>query len=94
MDRAANDHATDHEIGHEIRPEQVRSHLARPRVERPMSSVEHASATSATQISTPPRISVPARISVMEWLLAVGHAVASRLKGAPPSAMAQLHPPD
>jgi len=91
MDRAANDHATD--------PEQVRSHLARPRLERPMSSVEHASAASAPRTepprsSVPPQSSVPSRISVMEWLLAVGHAVASRLKGAPPSAMAQLHPPD
>jgi hypothetical protein len=32
------------------------------------------------------------RLSVMEWLLAVGHVVARRLRGAPTSPMVRLHP--
>jgi hypothetical protein len=39
-----------------------------------------------------PRLEPP--VSVMEWLLALGHAVARRLRRAPSSAMVRLHPPE
>lgn len=32
------------------------------------------------------------KLSVMEWLLGVGHVVARKLRGTPPSAMVRLHP--
>lgn len=62
--------------------EQLRNHLARPRREHP----------AARQQPVAPHVTPP--VSVMEWLLAVGHAVARRLRRAPCSAMARLHPPE
>ena len=63
--------------------EQLRNHLARPRLEHPTARQRHAEPPA-------PR----ARISVMEWLLAVGRAVARRLRRAPRSALTRLHPPE
>jgi hypothetical protein len=62
--------------------EQLRNHLARPRLEHPAARQRHAEPA--------PR----ARVSVMEWLLAVGHAVSRRLRRAPRSALIRLHPPE
>lgn len=64
--------------------EQLRSHLGRPRLEHPAAR-RHRAAPLA-----PP----PGRISVMEWLVSVGHAVARRLRRAPRSALVRLHPPE
>jgi hypothetical protein len=63
--------------------EQLRNHLARPRLEHPAARQRHAEPPA-------PR----ARISVMEWLFAVGHAVARRWRRAPRSALIRLHPPE
>ena len=65
--------------------EQLRKHLARPRLEHP---------AARQQPVAPPRIEPPVSVSVMEWLLAVGQAVARRLRRAPSSAMVRLHPPE
>jgi hypothetical protein len=66
--------------------EQLRNHLARPRREHPV---------ARQQPVAPPRAPrAPVSVSVMEWLLAVGHAVARRLRRAPCSAMVRLHPPE
>lgn len=62
--------------------EQLRNHLARPRLEHP----------AARQRRTVPPAAQP-RVSVMDWLLAVGHAIGRRLRRAPHSAMARIHPP-
>jgi hypothetical protein len=63
--------------------EQLRNHLARTRLEHPVARQEPIAP------STPER-----RVSVMDWLLAVGHAVARRVRRAPRSALARLHPPE
>lgn len=63
--------------------EQLRNHLARPRLEHPAGRQDRAEPVE-------PR----GGISVMEWLLAVGHAVARKLRRAPRSAMVRLHPPE
>lgn len=67
--------------------EQLRKHLARPRVEHPAVRPQPAA-------SSAPRIEPPISVSVMEWLLAVSHAVARRLRRAPSSALVRLHPPE
>jgi hypothetical protein len=64
--------------------EQLRNHLARPRLEHPV----------ARQQPVAPPPAPPVSVSVMEWLVTVGHAVARRLRRAPCSAMARLHPPE
>jgi hypothetical protein len=33
------------------------------------------------------------RVSVMDWLLAVGHVAARKLRGIPTAPMVRLHPP-
>lgn len=66
--------------------EQLRNHLARPRREHPAARQQPIAPPSAPQVAS------PASVSVLEWLLAVGHAVARRLRCAPSSAMARLHP--
>jgi hypothetical protein len=40
----------------------------------------------------PPGTSPNARLSVMDWLLAVGHVVARKLRGVPRAPMVRLHP--
>ena len=62
--------------------EQLRNHLARPRLEHPTAR-QHRAEPAA-----------PARVSVMEWLLVVGRAIARRLRRAPRSGLARLHPPE
>jgi hypothetical protein len=71
-----NDEPTDYE--------QLRNHLARPRIEHP----------AARQHDAAPVPPDAERVSVMEWLFAVGKAVARRLRRAPRSAMVRLHPPE
>jgi hypothetical protein len=79
------DDATDHE--------QLRSHLGRARREHPAARQHPAAPPPAPSAPRPaPRIEPPISVSVMEWLLAVSHAVARRLRRAPHSAMARLHP--
>jgi hypothetical protein len=75
---------------HEDAPdyEQLRNHLARPHLEHPAARQQPVAPPPA------PRIEPPVSVSVMEWLLAVGHAVARRLRRAPCSAMVRLHPPE
>jgi hypothetical protein len=65
--------------------EQLRNHLARPRLEHPAARQKPA---------TPPAPRIEPQVSVMEWLLAIGHAFARRLRRAPSSAMVRLHPPE
>jgi len=36
--------------------------------------------------------SAPARVSVMDWLLAVGHVAVRRMRGVPRAPMVRLHP--
>jgi hypothetical protein len=67
--------------------EQLRNHLARPQLEHPAARQQPVAPPPSA-----PRIEPP--VSVMEWLLAVGHAVARRLRRAPCSAMVRLHPPE
>jgi hypothetical protein len=69
--------------------EQLRNHLARPRLEHPAARQQ-----PVAPLPPAPRIEPPVSVSVMEWLLAVGHAVARRLRRAPSSAMVRLHPPE
>jgi hypothetical protein len=64
--------------------ELLRKHLARPRVEHP----------AARQHRAAPVPPLPERVSVMEWLVAVGRVVVRRLRRAPRSAMVRLHPPE
>jgi hypothetical protein len=68
--------------------EQLRNHLARPHLEHPAARQQPVAPPSA------PRIEPSVSVSVMEWLLAVGRAVARRLRRAPSSAMVRLHPPE
>jgi hypothetical protein len=70
--------------------EQLRNHLARPRLEHPVARQKPAAAPPPPA----PRIEPPVSVSVMQWLLALGHAVARRLRRAPSSAMVRLHPPE
>jgi hypothetical protein len=67
--------------------EQLRKHLARPLVEHPAPHPHPAAPPPGA-----PRIEPPVSVSVMQWLLAVSHAVARRLRRAPSSAMVRLHP--
>jgi hypothetical protein len=69
--------------------EQLRKHLARPRVEHPIARQQPIAPVAAA-----PRIEPPVSVSVMEWLLSVGHAVARRLRRTPSSALVRLHPPE
>ena len=76
--------------------EQLRNHLARPRLEHPAARQQPVASPPAAPriepVSVEPVSVEP--VSVMEWLLAVGHAVARRLRRTPCSAMARLHPPE
>lgn len=76
--------------------EQLRKHLARPRVEHPAARQQPVAPPPAAPVDAQlaPPVSAPVPMSVMEWLLAVGHAVARRLRRAPCSAMVRLHPPE
>jgi len=63
--------------------EQLRHHLARPRREHPAAR-QHPAAPTAPRGSG---------VSMTEWLLAVARAVVRRVRRAPHSALARLHPP-
>src|SRR4051812_3112789 len=67
--------------------EQLRNHLARPRLEPPVARQHPIAPPPAAPRIEPP---VSVSVSVMEWLLAVGHAVARRLRRTPCSAMVRL----
>ena len=69
--------------------EQLRRHLARPTLEHPAGRQRPA--------APPPAPAAPAgdsstRLSVMDWLLAIGNVVARRLRRVPRSPMVPLHP--
>lgn len=76
--------------------EQLRNHLGRPRLEHPIARQQPAevSAPAAAARSAEPRVSprVSSRVSVMDWLSAIGRAAVRRMRGAPTSALARLHP--
>jgi hypothetical protein len=46
---------------------------------------------SVTPVPVTQPVSAPP-VSVMEWLVTVGHAVARRVRGVPPSPMVRLYP--
>jgi len=58
--------------------EQLRGHVPVPR--------------RAPRRGAPPPSSPRSRLSVMDWLLAVGHVVTRRLRGVPRAPMVRLHP--
>jgi hypothetical protein len=43
-------------------------------------------------VSPPPPAAPASRLSVMDWLLGVGHVVVRRLRGVPRAPMVRLHP--
>jgi hypothetical protein len=65
--------------------EQLRNHLGRPRLEHPIARQRHA------VVAAPVAPHVSPRVSVMEWLSAIGRAAARRMRGAPSSALARLY---
>jgi hypothetical protein len=84
--------------------EQLRRHLGRPPLEHPAGQ-SRAPAPPPSSPRPPRRAIAPvphrrpaaaqpadARLSVMDWLLAVGHVVARRVRGVPRSPMIPLHP--
>jgi len=66
--------------------DQLRRHVQRPQLEHPVAA-KPAPAPSRSG----PALASP-RLSVMEWLLAIGHVAARRLRGVPRSALVRLHP--
>jgi hypothetical protein len=66
--------------------EQLRDHLARPRLEHPAPRPRHGAPLAQPEPAP--------RVSVMAWLLVMGRAVTRRLRRAPRSAMVRLHPPE
>jgi hypothetical protein len=63
--------------------EQLRRHLGRPPLEHPV----------ARQRPAAPAAPPSSRLSVMDWLLAIGHVALRRLCRVPRSPMVKLHPP-
>jgi len=72
--------------------EQLRDHLARPRLEHPAPRARRGAPVA--QADPASRGSRGSRGSVIDWLLVVRRAVARRLRRAPRSAMVRLHPPE
>jgi hypothetical protein len=83
--------------------EQLRRHLGRPPLEHPAVGgarsappVVVAPTAAATSGSSSGPASHPSShrfgLSVMDWLLAIGHVVARRLRRVPRSPMVPLHP--
>jgi hypothetical protein len=64
--------------------ERLRHHLQRPRLEHPVPRQPRLEHLARDRAASP--------ISVLDWLLAIGHAIARRLRGAPRSPMVPLHP--
>jgi hypothetical protein len=68
--------------------EKLRRHLARPPLDHPMPrQVPPAPAAPAAPAAVPSH-----RLSVLDWLLAISHAVFRRLRRMPCSPMVKLHP--
>jgi hypothetical protein len=67
--------------------EQLRRHLKGPRREPAAGGKQPRAA-----IVQPPPAPAATRLSVMEWLFAVGHVVGRKLRRAPRSPMVRLHP--
>lgn len=63
--------------------EQLRKHLARPRLEHPAPRAREPAGVAPES---------DARITVVTWIAAIGRAVVRRMRRATPSAMVQLHP--
>jgi hypothetical protein len=74
--------------------EQLRNHLGRSRLEHPIARQQPAEVAAPAAASAEPRVSprVSSRVSVMDWLSAIGRAAVRRVRGAPRSALARLHP--
>lgn len=66
--------------------EQLRRHLARPPLEHPVARQVPAAPAAPAGVRSP-------RLSVMDWLLAIGHVALRRLRRVPCSPMVKLHPP-
>jgi len=69
--------------------EQLRRHLGRPPLEHPVARQQPAAPAPAA-----PAAAASSRLSVMDWLLAIGHVIARRLRRVPCSPMVKLHPPE
>ncbi|HEX7842108.1 MAG TPA: hypothetical protein VF469_31770 [Kofleriaceae bacterium] len=65
--------------------ENLRRHLGRPPLEHPVARQVPAAPTAPAAARSP-------RLSMMDWLLAIGHAAFRRLRRVPCSPMAKLHP--
>lgn len=77
--------------------EQLRNHLGRSRLEHPIARQQPAEVpapAAAAARSAEPQVSprVASRVSVMDWLSAIGRAAVRKMRGAPTSALARLHP--
>jgi hypothetical protein len=88
--------------------EQLRRHLGRPPLEHPAGRQRAAAAPAipprqaaapgadARRSMTAPDVAASSGpssgLSVMDWLLAIGHVVARRVRGVPRSPMVRLHP--
>ena len=66
--------------------EELRRHLGRPPLEHPVARQVPAAPPAPAAGPSP-------RLSVMDWLLAIGHVIARRLRRTPCSPMVKLHPP-
>jgi hypothetical protein len=71
--------------------ERLRHHLQRPPLEHPVAG-QHRAAPARSRLEHPATGRAASAISVLDWLLAIGHAVVRRLRGAPRSPMVPLHP--
>jgi hypothetical protein len=70
--------------------ERLRSHLRRPHLEHPTPR-QRRIAPARPRVAEP-RPRDARQVSVVEWFVAIGRAVARRLRGAPRSPMVPLHP--
>lgn len=70
--------------------EQLRDHLRRPPLEHPAPRQEQIAPIQPRVAPPPPHAG--SRVSVVDWIVAIGHAVARRLRGAPRSPMVPIHP--
>jgi hypothetical protein len=73
--------------------EQLRRHVQRVKPEHPAAGQQpRAPAPAIDEVPPVDQAQPTSRLSVMEWLVAVGHVVARKLRRAPGSAMIRIHP--
>jgi hypothetical protein len=70
--------------------EQLRDHLRRPPLEHPAPRQQRIAPIQPRV--APARRRTASQVSVVDWSVATGLAVARRLRGAPRSAMVPIHP--